>query len=58
VNERKNIEVVKQDIKGEPKWDWLFFVNIPIDFQKWSLDKVKVGKGFLKRMLKKIHIEL
>ncbi|MFW5831268.1 MAG: hypothetical protein ACOCVA_03395 [Prolixibacteraceae bacterium] len=49
---------LKKPTNGEPKWDWIVIVRVPLDFKKWGLEKIKVGKGFLKRLLKKINIEL
>jgi hypothetical protein len=48
----------KKPNNGEPKWDWMFSFNTPLNFKKWKLGNPHVGKGFLKRMLKKLKIEL
>jgi hypothetical protein len=56
---RKRVQVkLDKPISGEPKWDWMLSFRMPLNFKNWKLGNPHVGKGFLKRMLKKLKIEL
>jgi hypothetical protein len=48
----------KKPISGEPKWDWIVSFKMPLNFKDWKIGKPHIGKGFMKRLLKKINIEL
>jgi hypothetical protein len=42
--------------KGEPKCDWIISFQIPLNFKKIKLKTIKVGRGFLKRILKQTKL--
>jgi hypothetical protein len=47
----------KHKPKGEPKWDWIIGFVIPLNFKKVKLKTMKVGREFLKRILKQLKIK-
>lgn len=49
---------LKKPITGEPKWDWIINIRLPLDLRKIKFGAPHVGKGFMKRMLKRLKIEL
>lgn len=39
--------------KGQPKWDWIVTLRIPLNFKRMKINIDKIGKGFIKRLIKK-----
>jgi hypothetical protein len=48
----------KHKPKGEPKWDFIIKVELPLRLNDFKIKVSKLGRGCLKRVLKKLRIEL